>query len=206
MRSGIAIIIALSIVALFAIFFKRFESEEFEDKFKCDIIIAKDFPDSPSVNIAEFSNVNTETTMSSDYKLFQAINDLRKLNGLPPYTYSPILSKVAQLHMKYWPNKSPSLCNSHSWSGPFECCYFFDGKTVTNPSCMWDKVRQISGDKAQPNGYEIFASEKSNPKNAAEIWKKSKPHLDVILQKDRWGFLKMCGCGMGKNGSSCWFQ
>lgn len=120
------------------------------------------------------------------------INQYRQKNGLPAIPISSQLTLVAETHV--WdletnrPNKGK--CNLHSWSDQGNwtpCCYTDDHAQA---SCIWNKPREIA--RYSGIGYEIAAEYRASdgttmtPYRALEIWKTSKPHLDVILNRGIW--------------------
>jgi hypothetical protein len=119
--------------------------------------------------------------------LADVINSYRMDNGLPSIAISPSLTVVAELHAADLYENRPNVgkCNMHSWSDQGEwsdCCYTDDHAEA---SCMWSKPSELSD--YQSNGYEISAmSSAISPNTSLDIWRKSEPHHNVILNLDIW--------------------
>ncbi len=162
----------------------------------------------------------TEKDLSSvclsaeEVELYNLVNVYRKQYGLPAIPLSRSLTYVAQQHSKDLTNNNPdrdNRCNLHSWSSKGDwtpCCYTRDHAQA---KCMWNKPSEMTNYKG--TGYEISAwssfGSKGHitPSSALEIWKKSKPHNEVILNKGIWkrhGW-KSIGIGIYKGYANIWF-
>ncbi len=128
--------------------------------------------------------------------------------GLPEIPISNALTKVAQLHCEDLTVNHPDkdICNLHSWSNKGtwnSCCYTDDHAKA---SCMWDKPKELTSYNFP--GYEIasHSSVAMTAEMALDIWKKSKPHNDVISNKDIWKEQwKAIGIGIQGSYAVVWF-
>jgi uncharacterized protein YkwD len=128
--------------------------------------------------------------------------------GLPEIPISNALTKVAQLHCEDLAKNHPDtgICNLHSWSNQgiwSSCCYTDDHAKA---SCMWDKPKELTSYNFP--AYEIASSSSGlmTSKMALDIWKKSKPHNDVITNKDIWKEQwKAIGIGIQGSYAIVWF-
>ncbi len=141
-------------------------------------------------------------------KLAEVINEYRASKGLSKIAISPSLTKVAKLHVKDLAENHPNkgVCNLHSWSDKGSwtaCCYTSDHK---NAKGMWNKPRELTSYKG--NGYEIAAASSGTltPKHALEMWKRSKGHHNVIINKGMWKReWKAIGAAIYKGYAVVWF-
>ena len=149
--------------------------------------------------------------LSPSQQLAETINEYRASKGLPRVAVSPLLNEVAQLHVEDLENNSPDRgeCNMHSWSKSKQwssCCYT---DNHSNVSCMWDKPREITNNRYSGNGYEIAAwsSNTITPSYALDLWKKSKGHHDVILNRGIWNRAtwRSIGVAMSDHYAVVWF-
>jgi uncharacterized protein YkwD len=137
----------------------------------------------------------------NDYRLFVLVNEYRKTKGLPPLLYNADLAKVAHIKAHLHGGGTTDRCNMHSFTGPFACCYPSDH---SNAPCMWNKVRQYTGNPKAITGFEIAAST-DNIELAVKLWSKSPGHNAVMITSGGWSDLKWLACGAGRFGSYCWF-
>jgi uncharacterized protein YkwD len=149
---------------------------------------------------------NVQVT-SEELKLYNLIIAYRAQNGLHSIALSTSLTEVAHLHARDLEINHPDSagCNMHSWSakGKWQsCCYTPDH---AQKLCMWNKPRELTAYTG--NGFEIAA--KKYDLLGAELlalWKASKPHNDVILNKGvynrKWNAI---GIGIYKDYSVIWF-
>jgi uncharacterized protein YkwD len=151
-----------------------------------------------------------------ELKLYNLINDYRKTKNLQPIPLSKSLTFVAQQHSKDLVINKPDSkqgCNSHSWSNKgnwTSCCYTSDHKQA---ECMWNKPREMTSYK--DTGFEIAAgSSQSNNQlssltaaYALDLWKKSRHHDDVILNRETWKDFewKAIGVGIYQGVATVWF-
>lgn len=144
----------------------------------------------------------------NEKKLYDMLMNYRAQNGLPSIEISKCLTYVAKVHCVDQQVSSPfGNANLHSWSnlGPWtSCCYTSDHKKA---KCMWIKPRELTPYKGY--GFEIatYTSHIMTPEVAFDLWKNSKPHNDLILNKGAWSGknFKAIGVGISKNYSNCWF-
>jgi uncharacterized protein YkwD len=166
-----------------------------------------------------FNSVQTEQGVclsANERELTELINDYRQENGLPAIALSSSLSRVAKLHARDLIENEPfdeSKCNPHSWSSgkSWDACCYDSGHS--NPECMWDKPRQITGYTG--DGYEIvMASIDGNDptrevsaEKALESWKGSPSHNPVIVNKNSWQKVewKAMGVGIYQGYAAVWF-
>ena len=74
---------------------------------------------------------------------------------------------------------------------------------------MWDKPREITGRHYTGNGYEIAAwrSDRMQPEHAMALWRESRGHHDVILNRGMWSRVqwRAIGAAMSENYAVVWF-
>lgn len=143
-------------------------------------------------------------------RLFAMLNAFRAESGLQPIQRSPNLGLVAQRHAEDLELNPPAAhCSPHSWSTRSpgsSCCYPRDH---SQPRCMWDKPREITG-RAYPGlGFEIVCHHprRMTPEIAMDCWKASGPHLEVILNRGRWNGIawKALGVEISEHYAIAWF-
>ena len=171
--------------------------------------------------IRDFSLINVDSTSSNDYAVFNELNNWRKSKGLSAYRYSPLLSAVAQFHVKYFPDNCMNWSsmgtsyNNHGW-GCFNndpqclkvltpCCY--DPNNAATYPCMLNKVKEISGGTNTASGYECLTFGPNTWSIPTLLHTMDDPaHMPTIMSTSH----TTCGCGFNVNGSeteiSCWFQ
>jgi hypothetical protein len=142
--------------------------------------------------------------------LVGVINQYRREQGLDEIPYSPWLTYVARWHVYDLDVNKPygGSCSQHSWSNKGNwspCCY-----VLSNPSakCMWDKPRELSNGAYKANGFEIAVGPGEITNQVAlAAWQGSKPHLDVILNRDVWAKFKWkaMGAGISNSYAAVWF-
>ena len=147
-------------------------------------------------------------------ELADAINRYRVENGLPAIPISPSLTTVATTHVVDLRDATPSPgCNAHSWSSRgawSSCCYTADHAQA---ACMWNKPAELT--HWSTPGFEIAVGEPGKTgggfvltaASAIEIWKKSPPHNDVILNRGTWAKTtwRAMGAGISDSHASAWF-
>ncbi len=113
------------------------------------------------------------------------INNYRKSLGLKSIPHSNSLEKVAKAHVKdlaaYHPENKCNQ-NTHSWSNNENWkggC--FDFNYSSTHGIMWYKPKEIAGDNS--NGFEIACKGCSSAAGSLSLWKGSKGHNDVIINK-----------------------
>ena len=144
-----------------------------------------------------------EVTVSiEELKLYNSINEYRIRKNLSPIPLSKALCHVAQIHSKDLEIKLKRL--THGWS----TCKYLANKSKTYP-CMWEKPAELTSYKG--TGYECAHGGEGNYVATAESslisWQKSKPHNNVILNKDIWKNSKWQAIGVGIYGgyATIWF-
>ncbi len=146
---------------------------------------------------------------TEELKLYNLVMEYRQKKGLKKIPLSRSLTFVAQSHVFDLETNNPvtKKCNIHSWSGKGEwkpCCYTEDHNSA---KCMWDKPGELTSYKA--NAYEIAAAatESIDPGKALSLWKESKHHNNVILNKSIWAKMEWKAIGIGINGKYAvvWF-
>ena len=74
---------------------------------------------------------------------------------------------------------------------------------------MWDKPREITRGSYAGDGFEISAwhSDRMTPTQALESWKRSSPHLSVILNRGNWSNIAWQAMGGAVSGryAVVWF-
>lgn len=154
------------------------------------------------------SACNSVQLTQEELNLYKLITNYRAANGLKAIPLSTCLTEVAHIHVRDLEDNHPDLegCNMHSWSekGKWQaCCYTPDH---AQKLCMWNKPKELTSYPG--NGFEIAAqkSDSINAKDALALWKESKYHNEVILNKGvytrEW---KAMGIGIYKNYSVVWF-
>lgn len=121
------------------------------------------------------------------WKLVDWINAYRAKADLPAVPLSPRLTAVAALHAKDLHENAPHerYGSMHAWSmserwtgGAFRV-----GDSRTHP-VMWEKPREIAG--YDGHGFEVTASGARDPQHALAIWRASRSHNEVILNRGVW--------------------
>ena len=137
---------------------------------------------------------------AEEYRLYQLINTLRKVNDMPTIDLSASLSYVAHLHVADLNQNHPdtSICNLHSWSDKGDwtaCCY---QAYVPKQECMWNKPKELTSYNG--NGFEIAFGTSGytvNAVGALEAWKKSSGHNAVIINEGVWKTMNWQAVGIG---------
>lgn len=145
-----------------------------------------------------------------EQKLYALISKYRQSKRLNKIPLSAKLTRVAQLHARDLAENytyGNAQCNLHSWSEAGNwtaCCYTSDH---SNPSCMWNKPKEISGYGGP--GYEIayYHSAGATAEAALNIWKTSPGHNTVIVNQGNWKSLawKAIGIGIHNQYAVVWF-
>lgn len=154
-----------------------------------------------TIVIATAQNLSVE-----EMKLYKLIMKYRQEKGLPPIPLSKSLTIVAQTHVKDLLENHPDKgnCNMHSWSskGKWEACCYTDDHAKA--SSMWKKPRELTS--YQGNGYEIASGGASGAEDALNLWKDSKSHNDVIINKGTWkAKWQAIGIGINNGYAVVWF-
>lgn len=146
--------------------------------------------------------------------LVKVINQYRREQGLEEIPYSPWLTYVARWHVYDLQTNNPNSgsCSSmHSWSdkGSWSSCCNKKGGTV---GCSWDKPREISKGAYKGVGFEIASGYKGYGEmtnyEALESWKRSPPHLNTLLNRDKWAKYKWkaIGAAISNDYAVVWFS
>ena len=109
------------------------------------------------------------------------------------------------------PKKKDKECTNQSWGncqglgiGGKPCCYEEDS---SYKSCQRDKVRETTGNRDAPDGFEISANAFGNllyAMNAFRIWKSMNEYNKIISGQEKWKDLKQIGCYYDKKYAHCW--
>lgn len=136
---------------------------------------------------------------SEEYRLYELINALRRVNDMPAIDLSASMTHVAHLHIADLNQNHPdtSICNLHSWSDKGEwtsCCY---QAYVPNQDCMWDKPKQLTPYKYR--GYELayFDPEGINPDSLMMFWITIPEVQDMLLNRAAYKKKKWLAAGVG---------
>jgi len=150
-----------------------------------------------------------DDTLNPGDSLTGVINKYRLENNLSSIPVSPSLNMVAEIHVrdlaKYYVLSDE--CNFHSWSDKGDWLPFCYTSDHANAHLMWDKPSELT---SYPGfGYEIavFRSDSMTASIALELWKNSKPHLDLIINRENWKDMKWNAIGGAINGryAVVWF-
>jgi len=155
--------------------------------------------------------------------LARIVNQYRARNGLPAVPLSPLLTKVAEAHVRdmaaqadgglgVFERTDPKTgleCGPHSWSkgGNWTpVCYTGDGRYAL---AMYAKPREITGGAYSADGFEIAAWDTIaiTPAVALEAWQMSPAHDDVILERRGWegSHWQAMGVAIGGHFAYIWF-
>jgi hypothetical protein len=148
---------------------------------------------------------------TAELELYNLIMEYRKTYNLPAIPLSKSLTYVAQQHAIDFETNNPEtkFCNLHSWSNQGKwkgCCYKDDH---SNTTCMVNKPKELTNYKF--DGYEISCSVSKpytmSPEKSLKLWKGSRYHNDVIINKGEWRSVSWSAIGIGMhNGYACvWF-
>jgi hypothetical protein len=147
---------------------------------------------------------------AEEFKLFQLINNERSKRKLSQIPLSAKLTVVATTHARNLEayHKRGGACNLHSWYGKGKwrsCCY---KSNHSDPGCMWEKPREITG--YDDKGYEVafYHSGGANASEALDSWLKSRQgHANVILNRGIWKNTRFNAMGVGIYGKYAvvWF-
>lgn len=146
---------------------------------------------------------------SEELKLYNLVNNYRKLNKLSEIPLSKSLCYVAKVHVNDLQFNHPDTndCNLHSWSqmGDWaECCY---GREKINQTCMTSKPGELTNYPGK--GYEIafWESVDAQPDIVIDLWKSSASSNDMMLSKGIWKgtIWKSLGVGILKGYAVVWF-
>ncbi|RLD53964.1 MAG: hypothetical protein DRJ05_15535 [Bacteroidetes bacterium] len=144
-----------------------------------------------------------------ELKLFNEINNYRKVMNLPEISLSKSLCFVAKQHVIDLVTNKPdtNTCNFHSWSnkGTWEaCCYERD---IKDKKCMSSKPSELTTYPGM--GYEIVYWENRNvmANTVFEQWRETKASKSVILNMNEWEEYSWQSIGIAiKDGfASTWF-
>jgi len=155
--------------------------------------------------------------------LAEMINAWRAEHDLPPVPYSPLLSAVAEAHVKdmeaqkdgglavlEMKDKATGLeCSPHSWSDGGEwtpVCYTPDNRYAL---AMYEKPKEITKGAYPGYGFEIgtFDTIPITPAIALEWWRQSAPHSAVVLEQGAWAGsnFQAMGVAIGGHFAYVWF-
>lgn len=166
---------------------------------------------------------STNLAQQSPEVLADLVNDYRERNGLPRVPISPLLTRVAEAHMRDMARQgdggldvldmrdpaSGKKCSAHSWSDDGNwtpVCFTLDGRYA---QAMWDKPREITRGVYKADGIEIAAwdSYGITPDFALKLWQGSPAHDHVIRETDVWrgSDWKAMGVAIGGHYAYIWF-
>jgi uncharacterized protein YkwD len=144
----------------------------------------------------------------AERQLYDLIMRYRREHGLSTIPMSRSLSLVAKLHVRdLEKNTVPAPYNFHSWSndGPWSSVNYTPDHRYAK--LMWNKPRELTGYRG--NGYEIVYMNSGNATSldAFSIWKSSKLHNDVMMNKGSWKHINWQAIGVGIFGcyAAAWF-
>jgi hypothetical protein len=125
---------------------------------------------------------------SSERALYNAINDYRAEEGLPPIPLSYSLTFVARSHVRdhieNWSTVVVGDCTVASWSDQGDwtgCCYTSDH---SNTGCMWLKPQELTNYTGY--GFEISVVGTNEPDVALNLWRTNANHNAVMLNEEPW--------------------
>ena len=136
------------------------------------------------------------------FELYELLNNYRKKNRLKPIPLSKALCHVAQVHAEDMEYNMKKL--THAWS----TCRYLDQLPKTY-DCMWNKPIELTTYKGI--GFECAHGGEGNyiatPQSSLSGWQKSRPHNNVILNKDIWkdNTWKAVGVGISGGYATLWF-
>ena len=121
------------------------------------------------------------------WQLVDMINEHRASLKLKKIALSPSMSAVAALHAKDLADNKPNdkgkslhcWSNDSRWTGGS-----YDPKAKDTWPIMWDKPKEITGYSGY--GFEVAAAKVRDMKEALKLWKSSRTHYDVILNRGTW--------------------
>lgn len=144
-----------------------------------------------------------------ELELTRLLNDHRAAYGLPSVPSSVSLTQVAQAHVVDLHENRPDSgtdsrglpCTLQSWSDKgiwSPVCYTSDHAYAEG---MWNKPREITGNRYPGNGYEIaFSTSPGQPATATEAiasWISSPEHNAVLLEQGVWAGTNWSAMGIG---------
>jgi hypothetical protein len=133
-----------------------------------------------------------------EQELYDLLNAYRKQRGLRAIPLSSKLTQVARLHVYDLETNQPATgrCNLHSWSNKGKwkgCCYTGNEASA---KCMWNKPKELTDYPAA--GFEIAAfATNMSPQVAMEVWKSSRGHNAVMINKGTWNDMNWQAVGVG---------
>jgi len=139
---------------------------------------------------------------TEEYKLYELVMEYRKKYKLANIPLSKALCHVARIHTEDLEINLQEL--SHAWS----ICEYNNSNQETY-YCMWDKPKELTSYNA--TGYEIahggVGGYIATAESSLNGWQHSKPHNNVILNKDIWRDDKWNAIGIGIYGgfATIWF-
>ncbi len=164
------------------------------------------FTPTPEVEVQESESIvehkDLEVCLSNDEReLIKLVNEYRRKRRLPPVKVSASLSYVAQKHTKEMQHNFKDI--THSWVG---CKY--KGSNPKTYGCMQDMPKKLTGYPGR--GFECAFAQYGSKFSAADVlqgWKESRPHNNVILNRDVWRQLKWEAVGVSIYGNyaAIWF-
>ncbi|MGB1218057.1 MAG: CAP domain-containing protein [Saprospiraceae bacterium] len=153
-------------------------------------------------NVLVLEETDFDVCLSKDEReLIKLVNEYRRKRRLTPIKVSASLSYVAQKHTKEMQHDFKDI--THSWVG---CKY--KGSNPKTYGCMQDMPKKLTGYPGA--GFECAFAQYGAKFSAAEVlqgWKDSRPHNNVILNRDVWKQLKWDAMGVSIYGNyaAIWF-
>lgn len=140
------------------------------------------------IHSAKGNKIKDICISKKEYRLYTLINAFRIDNDLPEISLSGSLSLLAKLHINDLITNHPdtSICNLHSWSDKGDwnaCCY---NKYIFEPSCMYDKAKELTNYKAKAYEMVFWESPEAHPDSVMQSWINIFASADMILSSDKW--------------------
>ncbi|MCD4737524.1 MAG: SPOR domain-containing protein [Bacteroidales bacterium] len=137
-----------------------------------------------------------------EFKLYQLVNEYRKILNLSEIPLSNSLCKVAQLHTKDLNESKPfnEDCNYHSWSGNGHwtpCCYNSSRKDM---SCITEKPAELTSYPGTAFEIIYWENEGATASKAFDQWKTTGAAKEILINLREWSKIDWNALGMSING------
>ena len=134
----------------------------------------------------------------NEYRLYSLINTFRINNNLSEIPLSGSLTLLAKLHINdlIFNHPDTSICNLHSWSDKGDwraCCY---NKYVFDPTCMYNKAKELTKYKAKAYEIVFWETPIANPDSVLKSWINTSASADMILSEGKWENFKWKSIGI----------
>ncbi|MBN1339089.1 MAG: hypothetical protein JXA03_07190, partial [Bacteroidales bacterium] len=143
-----------------------------------------------------------------EVRLFNLINDYRKVLKLPAIHLSNSLCQVAKKHLNDLLVNHPDtqMCNFHSWSdnGPWKpCCY---EKKGVSRNCMTGKPSELTSYPGIAYEVVFWDNQGATASTAFEQWKTIPASKDMIISMKKWEGVEWnaMGVAIGENYAILW--